>query len=140
MWTIGQKMALLMQVLITSLPRGTLIFHPGEVHKQFPITVIDDDIFEEDEHFYVRLSNIRVGDADGMLTSENQGAKAQLANPSMATIMILDDDHAGIFHFETQEITFPESIGEASVKVMRSSGARGKVKNPLQNDRGHRQG
>ena len=45
---------------------GTLIFHPGELHKQFPITVIDDDIFEEDEHFYVRLSNIRVGDADGV--------------------------------------------------------------------------
>ena len=109
---------------------GTLIFHPGELHKQFPITVIDDDIFEEDEHFYVRLSNIRVGDADGVFTGESQGAKAQLANPSMATIMILDDDHAGIFHFESQEITFPESIGEASVKVMRSSGARGKVKIP----------
>ena len=109
---------------------GTLIFHPGELHKQFPITVIDDDIFEEDEHFYVRLSNIRVGDADGVFTGESQGAKAQLANPSMATIMILDDDHAGIFHFESQEITFPESIGEASVKVMRSSGARGRVKIP----------
>ena len=109
---------------------GTLIFHPGEVHKQFPITVIDDDIFEEDEHFYVRLSNIRVADANGMFTSENQGAKAQLANPSMATIMILDDDHAGIFHFESQEITFPESVGEASIKLMRSSGARGKVKIP----------
>ncbi len=109
---------------------GTLIFHPSEVHKQFPITVIDDDIFEEDEHFYVRLSNIRVADADGMFTTDSQNAKAQLANPSMATIMILDDDHAGIFHFESQEMTFPESVGEASIKVMRSSGARGKVRIP----------
>ena len=108
---------------------GTLIFHPAEVHKQFPITVIDDDIFEEDEHFYVRLSNIRVADANGTF-SQDKEMKAQLANPSMATIMILDDDHAGIFHFESQEMTFPESVGEASIKVMRSSGARGKVRVP----------
>lgn len=108
---------------------GTLIFHPGETHKQFSITIIDDDVFEEDEHFYVRLSNIRVGDAEGMFTDQEQ-SKAQLVNPSMATIMILDDDHAGIFHFELEEMTFPESIGEANVKVCRSSGARGSVKIP----------
>jgi solute carrier family 8 (sodium/calcium exchanger) len=108
---------------------GTLIFHPGETHKQFSLTIIDDDVFEEDEHFYVRLSNIRVGDAEGMFTDQTQ-MKAQLANPSMATIMILDDDHAGIFHFELKEMTFPESIGEANVKVCRSSGARGCVKVP----------
>ncbi len=108
------------------LAQGTLIFHPQEAHKQFPITVIDDDIFEEDEHFYVRLTNIRVSDADGNFGK----VQAQLANPSMATIMILDDDHAGIFHFEQQEMTFPESIGEAQIKVCRSSGARGKVKIP----------
>ncbi len=109
---------------------GTLIFHPGDSHKQFSLTIIDDDVFEEDEHFYIRLSNIRVGDADGMFTSDQQECKAQLANPSMATVMILDDDHAGIFHFEQKEITFPESIGEAQVKVCRSSGARGTVNIP----------
>ncbi|KFM62255.1 Sodium/calcium exchanger 3, partial [Stegodyphus mimosarum] len=38
---------------------GTLIFGPGETQKQFFITVIDDDVFEEDEHFYVRLLNPR---------------------------------------------------------------------------------
>jgi solute carrier family 8 (sodium/calcium exchanger) len=109
---------------------GTLIFHPGETHKQFSVSIIDDDVFEEDEHFYCRLSNIRVGDADGMFTSDQQECKAQLANPSMATVMILDDDHAGIFHFEQKEVTLPESIGEAQVKVQRSSGARGTVSVP----------
>lgn len=109
---------------------GTLVFHPSEEHKQFNVTIIDDDIFEEDEHFYVRLSNIRVGDADGMFTSSNQEMKAQLANPSMATIMILDDDHAGIFHFEQKESSVSESVGEAGLKVCRSSGARGQVKVP----------
>ena len=33
---------------------GTLVFHPTETHKQFPISVMDDDVFEEDEHFYIR--------------------------------------------------------------------------------------
>jgi len=119
---------------------GTVVFHPGEDHKQFNVTIIDDDIFEEDEHFYVRLSNIRVGDANGMFSSDQAGTQAQLANPSMATVMILDDDHAGIFHFEQTECTFPESVGEASIKVARSSGARGTVKVPFRTVEGTAKG
>jgi solute carrier family 8 (sodium/calcium exchanger) len=110
---------------------GTLIFMPGEVHKQFPVSIIDDDVFEEDEHFYVRLSNIRVGDPNGLFTSDSASeVKVQLTNPSLATVMILDDDHAGIFHFEQKETEIVESIGEAEFKVVRSSGARGRVKVP----------
>ncbi|XP_064624079.1 sodium/calcium exchanger 1-like isoform X3 [Lineus longissimus] len=108
---------------------GTLIFMPGEMHKQFPVSVIDDDIFEEDEHFYVRLSNIRVGDPNGLFTNDSE-VKVQLANPSLATVMILDDDHAGIFHFEQKATEVVESIGDAEIKVVRSSGARGRVAVP----------
>lgn len=119
---------------------GTIVFHPGEMHRTFPITIIDDDIFEEDEHFYVRLSNIRVGDSNGMFSSDQAGQQAQLANPSMATVMILDDDHSGIFHFEQTECTFPESVGEAPIKVVRSSGARGTVKVPYRTIEGTAKG
>ena len=118
---------------------GTIVFQPNEQHKQFPISIIDDDIFEEDEHFYVRLSNIRVGTADGMFANDDSNS-VQLANPSMATVMILDDDHAGIFHFELNEISFPESIGEAQVKVVRSSGARGTVRVPFRTSEGTARG
>lgn len=118
---------------------GTLVFQPGETHKQFPMTIIDDDIFEEDEHFYVRLTDIRVGDLDGVITGQIKH-DVQLANPSMATVMILDDDHSGIFHFELKETTFPESIGEASIKVTRSSGARGCVKIPYRTIEGTAKG
>lgn len=34
--------------------KGTLIFEPGEVRKTIKLSVIDDELFEEDEHFYVR--------------------------------------------------------------------------------------
>ncbi|OQR66938.1 sodium/calcium exchanger 1-like, partial [Tropilaelaps mercedesae] len=32
---------------------GTLIFRPGEREKTISITIIDDEVFEEDEHFYI---------------------------------------------------------------------------------------
>ena len=110
---------------------GTLVFQPGETHKQFFITIIDDDIFEEDEHFYVHLSNLRVGDAQGMFVSTPTDMNAQLVTPFMATVMILDDDHPGIFHFEDKELTVTENIGELLIKVVRSSGARGCVAVPF---------
>ncbi|XP_054711257.1 sodium/calcium exchanger 3-like [Uloborus diversus] len=91
---------------------GTIIFRPGETQQQVFITVIDDDIFEEDEHFYVRLSNPR---------------SLELATPSIATVMILDDDHSGVFGFQEQAEEVPESIGEYRLKVARYSGARGRV-------------
>ena len=109
---------------------GTIQFSDGETHKQFSVTILDDDVFEEDEHFYVRLSNIRVMDRGGTHTTTHKDPNVQLANPSMATVMILDDDHAGIFHFESKTQSISESVGEAHIKVMRSSGARGKVKVP----------
>lgn len=115
---------------------GTVVFFPGETQKQFQISIIDDDIFEEDEHFYVRLNNIRVDTSD----PDTDAVKAQLVNPFMATVMILDDDHAGIFHFEHPEATFPESIGEASVRVVRSSGARGTVILPYRTIEGSAKG
>ena len=110
---------------------GTLIFYPMETHKQIPLTVIDDDIFEEDEHLYVRLSNLRIGDGAGMYECNNTDKPlAKFGTPFLATVMILDDDHPGIFHLEEREIKVSESVGELEVKVLRSSGARGTVKVP----------
>ncbi|XP_052824690.1 sodium/calcium exchanger 3 isoform X1 [Octopus bimaculoides] len=110
---------------------GTLVFYPMETHKQFPISIIDDDIFEEDEHFYIRLSNLRVGDSQGLFESGQAEAKAQLANPFLATVMILDDDHPGIFQIEEKEMYVTESSGEVEVRIIRTSGARGLVKVPF---------
>ena len=110
---------------------GTLVFYPSECHKQFSLTVLDDDIFEEDEHLYVKLSNLRVGDNSGMFESNSTDAITKLGTPFIATVMILDDDHPGIFHYEEREIKVSEAVGEVEVKVMRSSGARGTVKVPF---------
>ena len=39
--------------------QGTLTFYPEETKKHFCVKIIDDDVYEEDEHFYVKLSNAR---------------------------------------------------------------------------------
>ena len=60
----------------------------------------------------------------------------QLGTPHMATIMILDDDHGGVFQFEEHEAEINESIGTFELKVARLSGARGKVAIPYTTEDG----
>ncbi|XP_066550289.1 sodium/calcium exchanger 3 [Amia ocellicauda] len=107
---------------------GTTVFKSGETQKEISIGIIDDDIFEEDEHFFVRLSNVRVLETEELLSANSLPyPKAILGLPAVATVTILDDDHAGIFTFETEAIHVSESVGVMEVKVLRTSGARGTV-------------
>ncbi|XP_005062933.1 PREDICTED: sodium/calcium exchanger 2, partial [Ficedula albicollis] len=111
---------------------GTLIFKPGETRKELAIGIIDDDIFEEDEHFFVRLLNLRVGDAEGMFEADSEDhPKGKLVAPLVATVTILDDDHAGIFGFRERSVRVSECQGHVEVTVVRSSGARGTVMVPF---------
>ncbi|XP_051942501.1 sodium/calcium exchanger 3 isoform X2 [Hippocampus zosterae] len=108
---------------------GTLVFKPGESLKDISVGIIDDDIFEEDEHFFVRLGNLRVLETEEEPLSADSlpYPKAALGFPAVATVTILDDDHAGIFTFESGAVRVSESARVAEVKVLRTSGARGTV-------------
>merc|ERR1711970_838826 len=119
-------------------------FGPGETQKMVTLEVLDDDVFEEDEHFYIRISNLRRKDGmpfgqvdvtgdDGVSSMQ---ASCQLGTPHMATIMILDDDHGGIFGFEDIEAEIVESVGTYELKLQRISGARGKVAIPFNTEDG----
>ncbi|XP_037532582.1 solute carrier family 8 member 4b [Nematolebias whitei] len=112
---------------------GTLLFKPGETLKEITVGVIDDDIFEEDEYFYVHLSNPRVVGYPEMGTAPLDSSatpKAVLSDNHTATVTIYDDDHAGIFTFESSSQRVSESVGVMEVKVLRTSGARGLVAVP----------
>merc|ERR1712001_42498 len=123
---------------------GTLTFGPGETQKMITLEVLDDDVFEEDEHFYIRISNLRRKDGKPFKEIEVEGedgrksmqACTQMGTPHMATIMILDDDHSGIFGFEDSEAEIVESVGAYECKVQRISGARGKVGIPYNTEDG----
>ncbi|KFU85187.1 Sodium/calcium exchanger 3, partial [Chaetura pelagica] len=120
---------------------GTVVLKSGETQKEFSVGIIDDDIFEEDEHFFVRLSNLRVVESEEPPELSNSPyPKAILASPCVATVTILDDDHAGIFTFECGVMHVSESIGMMEVKVLRTSGARGTVIVPFRTIEGTAKG
>ncbi|XP_040184953.1 sodium/calcium exchanger 1-like isoform X3 [Rana temporaria] len=113
------------------LSESTLVFQAGETRKELRLGIIDDDVFEEDEHFYVQLSNPRR--ARGV--REGQG-RVRLGAGKRATVTIFDDDHAGIFSFESSSMKVSESVGTMRAKVVRGSGARGKVVIPYRTSEG----
>ena len=122
---------------------GTIVFQPGETEKEIQIDILDDDIFEEDEHFLVHLSNVKVipedSDADEYSTS-HKDTRAGLGLLCTAVVTIFDDDHAGIFTFAEPTVTVSESIGVMEVKVIRTSGARGVVVVPYKTTEGTAKG
>lgn len=163
---------------------GTLVFRPGEARQLVWITIIDDDVFEEDEHFCVRLSNPRyldpwpdgiphgggvaghphrppldvippdsAGHASYRAGYQPDGIPGHAHRPDaplrhrpplavaeggagLAVVVILDDDHSGVFGFESAEQEVPESCGEFRARVVRCSGARGRVVLPFRTREG----
>ncbi|KAI6189940.1 Sodium/calcium exchanger 2 [Aphelenchoides bicaudatus] len=110
--------------------KGTLTFNPEDRHKKITIEIVDDDVFEEDEHFYLHLTNLRVRTKDGLILDPSRLGGVPLAileMPATATIMILDDDHAGVFAFEHDHFQVVENCGFLPLKVSRTSGCRGEV-------------
>ncbi|XP_075923774.1 sodium/calcium exchanger 1-like isoform X3 [Petromyzon marinus] len=132
------------------LASGTLVFRPGETEKTISVGIVDDDIFEEDEQFFVRLSNLRAapgaGDEEGAAEAGRPDAVAAaavapcLATPDVASVTILDDDHAGLFGFEEAAVRVSESVGCVEVRVVRCSGARGSVLVPFASVEGRAKG
>ncbi|XP_078262387.1 sodium/calcium exchanger 3 isoform X2 [Rhinoraja longicauda] len=121
---------------------GTLVFKASETQKDITVGIIDDDIFEEDEHFFVRLGKVRVTRLEDAQEPNSAPSypKAIIISPLVATVTILDDDHAGIFTFETDVVHVSESVGVMEVKVLRTSGARGTVIVPFRTIEGTAKG
>uniref|UniRef100_A0A915DGX9 Calx-beta domain-containing protein n=1 Tax=Ditylenchus dipsaci TaxID=166011 RepID=A0A915DGX9_9BILA len=106
---------------------------PRRQHQKISIEIVDDDVFEEDEHFYLHLTNLRVRNKDGLILDPSRlgGVPvAMLEMPTAATIMILDDDHAGVFSFEHDHYQIVENCGHLNLRIQRTSGVRGQVTVP----------
>lgn len=90
---------------------GTLNFNPGETLKTVNIPVIDDNLIEGDENFFVGLYNPSTG--------------VQVGNPGFATVVILDND-AGFF-FTNTVIQVLENATNAVITVVRTNPLTGTV-------------
>ena len=121
---------------------GSICFRPGETTKTISVAIIDDDIFEEDEHFSVHLGNVRVAGPDGdLVRNQYRGPPAKIGKAGgVATVVILDDDYPGNFGFESDKVQVTEADGVAKLKVVRTTGARGIVRIPYHTTEGTAKG
>ena len=79
----------------------------GETEKTISIKIIDEDIFEETERFFVKLRDVVASSAD---TSDSPVVTLK-SGSSVAIVTILDDDHHGKFEFELDKYDVEESAG-----------------------------
>eukprot|EP00730_Choanoeca_flexa_P019991 TRINITY_DN9773_c0_g2_i1.p1 TRINITY_DN9773_c0_g2~~TRINITY_DN9773_c0_g2_i1.p1 ORF type:complete len:841 (+),score=251.91 TRINITY_DN9773_c0_g2_i1:109-2631(+) len=93
-----------------------VVFPAGQDTVTLEVTIIDDDEEEQDEVFYLKLSEPQPSTAD-VLTGRDQ-----------VSIIIIDDDHPGEIGFHVAEAQVMENDGAVSIKVMRMNGTKGEAK------------
>jgi len=95
---------------------GTLSFAAGETTKDIEISILDDDVVEEDERFNV-------------LIYEPSDPDAEVDNGGVAEVTIVDDDEPGEVGFEpaSKQVVVKQSVGEHFVVVKRINGSSGAI-------------
>lgn len=86
---------------------GTLTFDAKETIKQIAIKIIDDEEYDRDKEFCIRLSNA---------AADLQDVKVVIESPT-GLVRILDNDHAGIFEFDSDKLEIAETVITAEIKV-----------------------
>ncbi|XP_059478036.1 sodium/calcium exchanger 2-like isoform X2 [Neocloeon triangulifer] len=94
-----------------------ITFEPNEMRKTVNIEIVDDNQWEPDEEFFLKLS---------LIPTENN-ENVQLGHMSIMEITILNDDEPGVLSFNKRGILVQESIGMARIPVVRTGGADGEV-------------
>ncbi|XP_076058924.1 sodium/calcium exchanger 2-like isoform X3 [Oratosquilla oratoria] len=93
-------------------------FEPGEVEKPISIEIINDNQWEPDEEFFLKLS---------LLLNEKERQNVQLGRISIMEITILNDDEPGVVMFSRRGYLVKESVGKAVIPVTRKNGADGNI-------------
>uniref|UniRef100_A0A7E4UVP9 Calx-beta domain-containing protein n=1 Tax=Panagrellus redivivus TaxID=6233 RepID=A0A7E4UVP9_PANRE len=109
--------------------QGTLVFEPGTSKADIEVKIIDCQKYEIDEKFHVQLYNAHAVTAVvGESTSKD--VPCTIGAASEATVIIVDDDHGGVFSFNSKVFKISENTGVFNLRVGRTRGARGAVSLP----------
>lgn len=92
---------------------GTIEFEEGEYIKTVEIDIIDDDVWEETETFFVRLFNPSRG--------------TEMDKICVTQVSIINDDEPGILQFQKPSYLYKESAGVAEIVIERNDGCDGRV-------------
>ncbi|XP_022239527.1 sodium/calcium exchanger 2-like [Limulus polyphemus] len=93
-----------------------LTFEPGQTQRKVFVQIINDNQWEPDETFFLKLS-----------LDEGSSGEVALGRTSVMEITILNDDEPGILQFKRRGILVKENVGTAYVPVIRKNGADGIV-------------
>jgi len=96
--------------------KDVLVFKHGETLKHIDITIIDDNEWEENEVFFLKLSRFDCNDDT-----------VEIGEQSITEVTIINDDEPGTFSLERPSYVITENIGKAPIKVERTQGTDGKV-------------
>jgi len=105
---------------------GTLKFEPHETTKTISVSIVDNDVYEDDEQFFVQLDNVQASYPN----NNSQKIPAKIGTANLATVLIVDDDHGGAFSFDSELFKVAENAGVLILEVTRHRGARGAVTLP----------
>ncbi|CAC5384183.1 SLC8A [Mytilus coruscus] len=94
--------------------KQSLVFEPGETMNYIEIDIVDDDIWEEDEVFFAKIS----------IDPSEPGVVGRRA---ITQIIVLNDDIRDTVRFPKPAFVFKESVGTALIPVEREGGCKGKV-------------
>jgi len=94
---------------------GTMVFAPGETKKAVEVKIIDDDEWEPDETFFVKLS------------LDPTDSETKLGKQTINQVTIINDDDPGTFEFTKPSFIIRESEGVLEATVKRYNGGDGTV-------------
>ncbi|KAL8582386.1 hypothetical protein ACOMHN_042024 [Nucella lapillus] len=95
--------------------KETLVFEPGETSKTIEVKIINDNEWETDEVFFVRLS------------LKDMEQNAIIGKRDITQVTIVNDDCPGTFEFSSPSVVVKESVGKAEIPVCRTDGIDGRV-------------
>jgi solute carrier family 8 (sodium/calcium exchanger) len=100
---------------------GVVTFEAGQTQAVLKIKILDDNAYEENEEFYVDLSDPEVCD--------NSSCPVRLSELSSVVVVIIDDDDPGILRFKAEEVTVYEETEDSTCEIVveRVGGASGKI-------------
>ncbi|XP_024080848.1 sodium/calcium exchanger 2-like isoform X3 [Cimex lectularius] len=93
-----------------------ITFEPGQKEKQVIVEIVNDNKWEPNEEFFLRLSLVR-----------NEDQNVELGRMAIMEVTILDDDEPGILSFEKRGTIVKESAGVVTVDIFRTKGSDGEV-------------
>ena len=118
---------------------GTIVFGAGEEIKFVEVFIVDDDEPEPDHTFTVLLSNpriledaterddVRPGSGEVESVGNDEEYVCTLGERAHTVVIIIDDDDPGSIAFSDKIVTVSERKQFATIKIVRSTGAKGQV-------------